>query len=198
MSKKSPFFVVEELLSPLQCDKLIALNRIQNSPSSVRHLNEGQFSIVKNSILDYTSEMNQRYGTTVSDDIKMLFCQFPENASAPALHAQIDGWVSQKRKWNKTKNIDFIGIIPLKSFCDSLPIDLNFETYGGKLELINFNFSILPERGSMIVFPCVPNFLYAISPINFGSFEMIKVFFSVDGDWEFVLDDYSCRLQDVI
>lgn len=198
MSKMSPFFVIEDFLSPLQCERILKLNQVKNVGSNIRHLNEGHIPVVKNSITDYFDQFQNRYGVEVSDDVKLLFYQFDENASKPALSPQIDGWEMQRRKWIKTKNIDLIGFIPLKSYCDSLPIDLDFEVYGGKLELLNFNFSILPERGSLILMPAAPNFIYALSPINFGSFEMIKVHCAFTTKHEFILDNFSTLIQDII
>lgn len=198
MSLKSPFFVVEDFLSPLQCDRLISLNKVVNGGTCIRHLNEGQFSVVSNSLTDYSEQICERYGAELSTDIKLLFQQFEENASRPALSPQVEGWESLRRKWTKTKNIDLVGFIPLKSYCDSLPIDLNFEVYGGKLEMLNFNFSILPERGSLILMPAAPNFIHAISPINFGSFEMVKINCTFTTPWSFDLSKFSTSIQDVI
>lgn len=198
MSLKSPFFIIEDFLSPLQCDRLLGLNQVPNAGCCIRHLNEGQFSVVKNSITDYSDQISERYGCELSPDIKLLFQQFPENPSAPALNPHIDGWESFRKKWTKVKNIDLVGFIPLKSYCDSLPIDLNFEVYGGKLEMLNFNFSILPERGSLILFPAAPNFIHALSPINFGSFEVIKIHCTFSQPWTFDISKFSTAIQDIL
>lgn len=198
MSKESPFFVIEDLLSPLQCERLLKMNFVQNAGKCTRGLNQGNIPIVSHALSDYTEQINQRYNAELSEDMKLLFQQYPEDATNPAQFPLIDGWEVSRRKWSKVKNIDLIGFIPLKSYCDSIPIDLSFEVYGGKLELMNFNFSILPERGSLILMPCVPNFVYAISPINFGTFEMIRVNYTFKSEWNFDIGMYSTKINDII
>lgn len=198
MNKPSPFFIIEDFISPLQCEKILQSNFLANDTGSIRILNEGVVPVVKNSILDYKDEISERYSAQLSEDVKCLFIQTRENAGVPAIRPQIDGWEPQRRKWIKNKNIDLVGIIPLKTYCDNVPIDVSFEVYGGKLEMINFNFSILPERGSLILMPSAPNFLYAISPVNFGTLEFIKVYCRFEDPWTYTASSYNTELSSII
>lgn len=198
MTKPSPFFIIEDFISPLQCEKILQANVVKNDIGSIRILNEGVVPVVRNSILDYKSEISNRFSAELSDDIKCLFVQTRENAGVPALRPQIDGWEAPRRRWVKTKNIDLVGFIPLKTFCDNVPIDVDFEVYGGKLEMINFNFSILPERGSLILMPAAPNFMYAISPVNFGTLEFIKFYCRFEIPWTYDSSKFSSELSSII
>lgn len=195
----TPFFVVEDFISPLQCDKLLALNHevVQTVPS-IRLLNDGGSRIIHRSINEYSDDIDAHYNCTISNDIKVSFIHLPENPSIPGQPQFIDGWhKTQKRKWERTKNIDLIGIVPLKTYCDTVPIDTAFEVYGGKIEMTSFNFSFIPERGSLIMFPCAPNFIHAVSPINFGTMQYVKIYLSMQYDWEFNIENFSVNLNDL-
>ena len=201
MSKPSPFFVIEDFISPLQCEKIRNSKYVQKSNlPHVQTIRDGQKLIV-NSVLDYKQEIETRFGGVMNDDIKSLFLQFPENPTVPCQAVQIDSWQFIRRKWTKVKNIDLIGLIPLKTYNSDVPIDVEFETYGSKIEFPNFNFGILPERGSLILFPSAPNFAYAISHNLLGGIEFIKVHIvlsTVENQWEFNSDNFEFSMEKLI
>lgn len=200
MKKPSPFFIIEEFISPLQCENIRNLNFVKNSKiPHVQTIKDGQKLII-NSLLDYKDEIEKRFNGVINSDIKSLFLQFPENPAIPCQSVQIDSWQLIRRKWTKIKNIDLIGLIPLKTYNSEVPIDVGFETYGSKIEFPNFNFGILPERGSLILFPSAPNFNYAISHNLLGGIEFIKIHIvlSVDSNqWEFNMENYSFSLSEL-
>ena len=185
-NRQSPFFVVEEFISPLQCDRILAACKTDKlSESTTQILDLGKHRILVNSLTDYTDEISQRYASQVNEDFRAVIIQCPELPNKPAIPPTIEAWEISRRKWVKTKNYDLVGFIPLKSYSDDVPIDINFEVYGGKIEMLNYNFSIMPTRGSMIIMPATPNFKYAFSPVDFGTLEFIKIHIRLADGWQY-------------
>jgi hypothetical protein len=104
-----------------------------------------------------------------------VFQQYFEDPKNPC---EIHGCESAKymrKKWVKTKDVDLVGYLWLKDYGGGVPLDPRFEVYGGKLEFPAYNFSIVPQRGTLVLFPAGPHFITAVSPVLVGSLEQIKI-----------------------
>lgn len=75
----------------------------------------------------------------------------------------------------KVKDVDLVGYVWLKDFNGGIPLDPRFEVYGGKLEFPAYDFSLMPQRGTLVLYPAGPHFITAVSPILVGSLEQVKV-----------------------
>lgn len=121
------------------------------------------------------------------------FQQFWPSQVVPA---QLYGCESAKytrKKWVKTKDVDIVGYLWLKSYQPSVPFDLTNEVYGGKLEFPSFDHSLTPEAGTLVLFPAIPSFAMAISHVLVGTLEQIKftVSLRVDGArWVYKPEQY--------
>lgn len=93
-----------------------------------------------------------------------------------------DSCVFSNDKWYRTKDIDFVTVIFLKDHLESVnePIDPSFEVYGGKFEFPTFGFGFLPERGTAITYPAVPNFLNTVAKVKIGQLDMLRIFHMSD------------------
>jgi hypothetical protein len=47
--------------------------------------------------------------------------------------------------------------------------------FGGKIEFPAYNFSLVPQRGTLVLFPAGPHFITVISPILLGDLYQIKL-----------------------
>lgn len=176
---KSPFIIERDFISPHMCEDIIdSLNfilpdvNINGTPIPSLKYNEDLekviFDILQKSLPNFEEYFNVKYKGT-SD---MTFEYLPTGCkNIPAVSGNssfING------KWVKTKNNDFTGIIFLTDYNDRPPFSDEFEVYGGKLEFKQHDFGFNPERGTMILFPSAPNFLYKFSDVLVGNGYFIK------------------------
>jgi hypothetical protein len=179
----SPFHVVENFISPLQCEELVkqlAL-RVPDRDEKGAPLKHERLVPVEYGG-NVVSELNaiaplieQRYGAEIFGESQLVFQQYFENPKVPAEPHCAEGWKFLRKKWTKTKDIDLVGFIWLKDYHASVPLDPRFEVYGGKLEFPAYNFSLTPVRGTLVMFPATPHFVHAMSHVMLGSLEQIKI-----------------------
>ena len=78
------------------------------------------------------------------------------------------------KKWVRTKDRDFTGIVFLTDYNENVPFDSDYEVYGGKLEFPQHQFGFNPIRGTLIMFPAGPHFIHANAPIIAGDLFQAK------------------------
>lgn len=206
---KSPFFVIEDAISPAKCDIITSLlgikvpsrneagkplkhERIIQDAELVQYLNDA--------ISDHLPEIDERYGAEIRALDQLLFQQYFEDPSKPCEPHHCDNAILHRKKWTRTKDTDLVGYLWLKDFNSGVPLDPSFEVYGGKLEFPAYNFSLVPQRGTLVLFPGGPHFITATSPILVGSLEVVRLslkLHTADGkQWEYVPADYPGTYQD--
>ena len=198
MTIKSPFHIIENFVSPLMCEKFIAENGI-TTPSfkdeectipfkHVKIIQDNEFvNYLQENLQEHLPDLEQRYEANINGMASPIFQQYFEDPKTPAeLHGCENAKFSRK-KWVKFKDVDLVCYLWLKEWCGGVPLDPRTEVYGGKLEFPAYDFSLLPQRGTLVIFPAGPHFITAISPILVGSLEVVK--FSIkltqneDGIW---------------
>lgn len=181
---KSPFLVVEHVLSPSKCEQVIKdlalrvpdLDENGIALSHSRMLSEPEHvTLIQGVMQSLVPQIEERYAGVVKGMEVPLLQQFFENPSKPCQSHGCENAQFLRKKWVKTKDIDLVGYIWLKDYNGGVPLDPRFETYGGKLEFPAYNFSLVPQRGTLVLYPAGPHFITAISPILVGSLEQIKV-----------------------
>lgn len=185
MINKSPFFVIEEFISPSICEKFISEHGIL-TPSYIddantvpfKHtkiINDAEFvSYIQETIKPELENIEDRYDAIVNGMTTPSFQQYFEDAKNPAeLHGCENAKFSRK-KWVKHRDVDLVAYLWLKDYCAGVPLDPRFEVYGGKLEFPAYDFSLVPQRGTLVIFPAGPHFISAISPVLVGSLEIVK------------------------
>lgn len=80
------------------------------------------------------------------------------------------------RKWLRTRERDFTGIVFFSDYQNQADFDTDYEVYGGKLEFGNHGFGFNPERGTLIVYPSGPHFINATAKIQAGELYQARVF----------------------
>ena len=182
MSKvKSPFLVYPEFISPKICEDLISKVGFANpnfnsdgDPTKIeRHYLEGE-DLIYSKFKSIVPDIEEKYDATFKGAEKMLFQMYPENQKIPADQPGCENAKFLRKKWVKVKDVDLVGILWLKNFADTAPIDPRSEVYGGKLEFPVYNFSFTPQAGTLVIFPAGPHFITAISPILVGSLYQVK------------------------
>ena len=203
----SPFHVVENFISPLQCERIIStlgLSRPDVAENGQplkyeRHVPVDIAGSILSELNALTPFIEQRYDATVTGDSGLLFQQYWENPKVPAEVHWAEGWKYLRKKWNKVRDIDLVGFIWLKDFHTSVPLDPRVEVYGGKLEFPTYDFSLTPVRGTLVLYPATPHFVTAMSHVMLGSLEQIKVIIKLTKDgapWSYQPSNFPGSYQD--
>lgn len=171
----SPFYTVENFISPANCQYLIDKFGATN-PTVKSHalpLDHEYMTHISERLAEHIPAIEAKHQAIAELPVDGQFKQYRENPTAPC---ELHGCANAKllrRKWLKTKDYDLVGYVWLKDFNNGVPLDDGYEVYGGKLEFPIYNFSLLPQRGTLVLFPAGPHFITAISPVLAGSLEQL-------------------------
>lgn len=128
----------------------------------------GQFLKYKDSIAAYFDSDHRATS-------EFTFTWYPTGAHEP-MHAENS--IYQNGKWFRVKDRDLTCVLFLSDYQDKPPFDDEYEVYGGKLEFPQHGFGFNPQRGTLVVFPSVPQFVNGIAPILAGSLYLAKFHFA--------------------
>lgn len=183
---KSPFFIQQDFLSPMTCEAIIKdieiaqpdIDEADNPLKTERHCLQWEQEIIDR-FRELIPSIEDKYDVNYRGLEKPMFQYFPENPNVPAEKPGCANSIYSRKKWVKVKDVDLVGYIWLKDYNDKVPHDPRTEVFGGKLEFPAFNFSLVPQRGTLIMMPAGPHFITTISPILLGSAYQIKLNVSV-------------------
>ena len=185
----SPFHIIENFISPALCETLIkehglAVPSLDDNDAPLKYekriYDTGIIKTLNSAITDNAQQIAERYSAPISRIANVTFSQYHENPEKPCEVHGCENAKYLRKKWLKVKDVDLVGYIWLKDFNNAVPLDPRFEVYGGKLEFPAYDFSLVPQRGTLVLFPAGPHFITAISPILIGSLEQIKITLKFD------------------
>ena len=186
MQTKSPFVIIQDFLSPMMCERIVDEIRVdapdvdeKGDPKKLeRHVLNLEQDIASR-FRAVVPEIEDRYGASYRGLEKPLFQYYPENAKAPAEQPGCENARYLRKKWVMHKDVDLVGFIWLKDYNENVPLDPRHEVFGGKLEFPAFNFSLVPQRGTLVLFPAGPHFITVISPILLSDLYQVKLNVSI-------------------
>lgn len=184
---RSPFIIVQDFLSPQLCERIIQDIEVK-SPDTDKDGNpsklERHFLFWENDIAERVHalipQIEHQYDASYRGLDQPLFQFYPEFAKAPAENPGCENSKYLRKKWVQYKDVDLVGFIWLKDYNDNVPLDPRHEVFGGKLEFPVYNFSLVPQRGTLVLFPAGPHFITVISPILLGDLYQIKLNISLN------------------
>lgn len=191
---KSPFYVVEEFVSPLLCEEL--LDRIDflypNEDKDGFYVKttqgcESAEAIVYERILALTPKLEQYYNIKYKGTERILFEWFTQGCRGDVVceNAQY-----LRKKWLRTRNRDLTGVLFLSDYQEKVPFESNYEVYGGKLEFPQHRFGFNPQRGTLIIFPSDPHFLNATSEVYAGDLFQARIQISAQTPYIYQPDQF--------
>jgi hypothetical protein len=171
---KSPFLVYQDFISPKLCDEIITKIHVDEPTLDddgyaikMERLNIESQDILYSKFKNIIPDLEKHYDLKYRGTEEILFQYFPVSKGI-AEEPNCANSKYLRKKWVKVKDRDITGILWFKEYNNSVPIDVQTEVYGGKLEFPQYNFSLHPQRGTLILFPAYPHFITAISQILIG------------------------------
>lgn len=203
----SPFIIVQDFISPGMCEKIVAdlevktpnLDAAGKPQKLERH---GLFweQDITERFRDLIPTIEENYNCQYTGLTQPIFQYYPENPNAPAEPPGCENSKYLRKKWVMYKDVDLVGFIWLKDFNQNVPLDPRIEVFGGKLEFPVHNFSLVPQRGTLVLFPAGPHFITVTSPILLGDLYQIKLNVSIKdksgGRWFYQPSAYPGTYQD--
>lgn len=178
ITPKSPFYVIQNFISPKQCE-IIVDNLGYYSPDvdnegtpikMMRH-HESSERIIYDSFQPLIPTFEEYYDFNHRGTESVTF-EFYSEGVEPEPVCDNSKWVN--KKWVRTKDRDFSAVVFLSDYQDNPPLDSEYEVYGGKLEFLQHKFGFNPERGTLLVYPSSPHFINAVAEIQAGDLFLAK------------------------
>lgn len=179
MSLKSPFYIVEEFVSPLLCEEIIEIcdftvpdSDKEGSYVKTMKSSERAEAIIYERLLLLLPNIQAHYQFLYKGTEPMMFEWFPEG-SIGEMGAENSNFV--RGKWLRTKQRDFTGILFLCDYQENIPFEQDYEVYGGKLEFPQHAFGFNPRRGTLVIFPSDPHFINVTSNVFVGDLFQCRI-----------------------
>lgn len=179
MTVKSPFYVVEEFISPLLCEELVDLCNF-TVPDTDKDLKEVKTTktsdraeaIIYDRLMAVLPELQAHYQLLYKGTERVQFEWIPLGAKNEFI---CENSSHLRGKWLRSKQRDLTAVLFLSDYQDSPTFEQEFEVYGGKLEFVQHKFGFNPQRGTLIVFPSDPHFINITSEVLAGDLFQARI-----------------------
>lgn len=204
---KSPFIIVQDFLSPQMCERIVSDIEVKSpdvdpngNPKKLERHNLFWEQDIASRMHDLIPVIEEQYDCEYRGTAQPLFQYYPEFAKAPAEAPGCENSKFLRKKWVMYKDVDLVGFVWLKDYNEKMPLDPRHEVFGGKLEFPVYNFSLVPQRGTLVLFPAGPHFITVISPLLVGDLYQIKLNVSISekngGKWFYQPANYPGTWQE--
>lgn len=178
-SSKSPFYVIQNFISPLMCEKVLDLVNFttpdrdpEGRPIPMVRSCDLAEEVLFPKMSEIRADVMNHYGIGYKGTERMQFLWFPTSTKG---EPGCENSEYLRKKWLRVRNRDLTAVLFLSDYQDKLPFDGDYEVYGGKLEFPQWKFGFNPERGTLVFFPSVPHFINAVSPVLAGDLFFVKI-----------------------
>ena len=176
---KSPFYVVQDFVSPLMCEDIVdavdfSVPDLDKDGHAVATMKTNDFAeqMIYERFLQLLPSIEEYYGIMYKGMERIQFEWLPSGTVGEA-HAENANFL--RGKWLKTKPRDFTAVLFLSDYNESADYEQEFEVYGGKLEFPQHKFSFSPVRGTLVVFPSDPHFINISSTVFVGDLFQARI-----------------------
>lgn len=177
MTTKSPFFVIDNFLSPMECEGIVerSIFEFPNMIDGVPIKSVTRNILTEELVLDYLDELieplEEYYGYKHVGILPFDIEHYPQQSQNEGLRCENSLY---NGRWLRVNDHELTGIIFLKDDNTGTNFDDYFEVYGAKLQFPNHRFSFHPQRGQLVIFPSGPNFLNSVIPPKIGDLYQIR------------------------
>ncbi len=199
-NNKSPFIVYQDFISPKMCDQIIENFNIKvfnkdTDGTLLKYETYNDFGedVIFNNLKNKIKELENNYNFEYEGTERMIFQSFPMRNGNISEEPGCQNSKYLRKKWVKIKNIDLTGVLWLNNYQDKPPFDNKTEVYGGKLEFPAYNFSLVPEKGTLVLFPACPHFISLVSPILVGNLCQVRINITVKQPYFYNPADFDDR-----
>lgn len=179
MKYKSPFYVVEEFVSPMMCEEIIdranfTVPNTDKDGHEVKTVTTSDLAeeFVYERLMLLVPELSAYYQLQYKGTERMSFEWFPQGSKG---EFQSENSQFLRGKWLRTKARDVTCVLFLSDYSENPNFDADYEVYGGKLEFIQHRFGFNPKRGTLIAFPSDPHFINITTPIAMGDLYQVRI-----------------------
>lgn len=179
MKTRSPFYIIEEFISPLACEELIDILNFttpdvdkEGRPLHSMRTNERAQAIIYERLLFALPEIQAYYEFMYKGTHPIEFEWFPEG-SANTAHAENSHFL--RGKWLRDQAKDFTAILFMCDYQENVPFVKDYEVLGEKLEFPQHAFGFNPVRGTMVIFPSAPHFINITTPTQIGELYQARI-----------------------
>lgn len=190
MQPKSPFYVIQEFLSPLQCEEalddldfVVPDYTADGRPIKMVKFCEPVEALIYERLQQHMPALQAHYGFDYAGTEQMFFEWYPEECSHTQQVCENSSYI--QKKWQRTALRDFTCVLFLSEFQTKTPFDSDYEVYGGKLEFPSWGFGFNPQRGTLIVYPSGPNFVNRTTPIIVGDLFQARIHISATTPYKY-------------
>lgn len=176
---KSPFFIVENFISPLMCEDVVdalglTVPNVDKDDHEILTLKTSEVAeqIVYERMLQLIPELEQYYNVMYKGMERVQFEWFPQE-SVGEVHCENSTFL--RGKWLRTKQRDLSAILFLSDYQESTQFEEEFECYGGKLEFPQHKFGFTARRGTLVVFPSDPHFINITTMVTVGELYQARI-----------------------
>lgn len=175
MKSKSPFFVIQEFISPLFCEEIVN-DLCLKSPKTTHdgtlvashHNSSYGDKIITEKIRPIISDIELHYNTKIKSMTKPAFEWYPTNCKQGEPISENSKRIGTNN-WMRIAERDLSCILFLSDYNEKPGFEEHFECYGGKLNFPSWRFGFNPQRGTLIIYPSVPQFINVTSTVFAGN-----------------------------
>lgn len=176
---KSPFYIVENFLTPLLCEKIVddldfyhPDTDPDGNPIKMYRYKESAETLIFDRLKPIVPKIFEYYQSDYKATETIQFEYFAAGVEPEPL-CENSNYV--RKKWMRTKDRDITGVLFLMDYNDNPPFDSDYECFGGKLEFPQHGFGFNPVRGTLVVYPSGPHFINANAMVQAGELIQARI-----------------------
>jgi hypothetical protein len=178
--KKSPFYIVQDFLSPKLCEQFVDnlemyepdVNKDDKPIMTIRQ-NEKIEAHIFERFQQLVPEIEKYYGFEYKGMEHINFEWAAEEFEGGKPVCENSNYL--RKKWVRTKTRDITGVIFFSDYQETIPFDNEYECYGGKLEFPQHGFGFNPQRGTLVLYPSDPHFINVTTAVLAGDLFRAKL-----------------------
>ncbi len=187
VTNKSPFFVVEEFLSPLLCETLLDYCDFTSPDTNqdgnyikTNRTSEQADLIIYERLCSVIPIIQDYYNFIYKGTEQIQFEWFPHGSNSNSIS---ENSMFLNGKWARVKSRDFTCILFLSDYQETPPFETDYEVYGGKLEFTQHKFGFNPTRGTLVIFPSDPHFINNTATVLYGHLFQARIQIAANQPW---------------